>query len=46
MIYLWELFKMALLNCPECNKEISDKSEQCIGCGIPNKFLKKNESKL
>ena len=24
---------MALINCPECNKEISDKSEICINCG-------------
>ncbi len=24
---------MALINCPECGKEISDKAEICIGCG-------------
>lgn len=24
---------MALINCPECNKEISDKAEFCINCG-------------
>lgn len=24
---------MALINCPECNKEISDKAETCINCG-------------
>ena len=24
---------MALINCPECNKEISDKAECCINCG-------------
>lgn len=24
---------MALINCPECNKEISDKAEICINCG-------------
>lgn len=24
---------MALVNCPECNKEISDTSEKCIHCG-------------
>jgi len=24
---------MALINCPECNKEISDTSPACIGCG-------------
>ncbi len=26
---------MALINCPECGKEISDKSEICIYCGFP-----------
>lgn len=26
---------MALIKCPECNKEISDKSPQCIYCGYP-----------
>ena len=26
---------MALINCPECGKEISDKSEVCIHCGFP-----------
>lgn len=26
---------MALINCPECGKEISDKSKQCIHCGFP-----------
>lgn len=26
---------MALINCPECGKEISDKSEMCIHCGYP-----------
>ena len=26
---------MALIMCPECNKEISDKSEACIHCGYP-----------
>ena len=26
---------MALIKCPECNKEISDKSPQCIHCGYP-----------
>lgn len=28
---------MALINCPECGKEISDKSEVCIHCGYPLK---------
>lgn len=28
---------MALINCPECGKEISDSSEKCIHCGYPLK---------
>ncbi len=28
---------MALINCPECGKEISDKSEVCVNCGFPIK---------
>lgn len=28
---------MALMQCPECKKEISDKSETCIHCGFPIK---------
>ena len=26
---------MALINCPDCNKEISDKAPACPGCGSP-----------
>lgn len=26
---------MALINCPECGKEISDKAKHCIRCGYP-----------
>ena len=26
---------MALINCPECGKEVSDKAEVCIHCGYP-----------
>lgn len=26
---------MALINCPECNKEISDKANACPHCGLP-----------
>ncbi len=26
---------MALINCPECNKEISDKANSCPHCGYP-----------
>ena len=34
---------MALINCPECGNEISDKSEKCINCGYPIKELKYEE---
>lgn len=30
---------MALINCPECNKQISDKSEHCIECGAPQHVI-------
>lgn len=26
---------MALINCPECNREVSDKAESCPHCGCP-----------
>ena len=26
---------MALIKCPECGKEVSDKAEACIHCGFP-----------
>ena len=26
---------MALINCPECNKEISNKAHSCPNCGFP-----------
>ena len=26
---------MALIKCPECNKDVSDKSQQCVHCGYP-----------
>lgn len=26
---------MALINCPECNREISDKAQSCPQCGCP-----------
>lgn len=35
---------MALIVCPECGKEISDKSETCIHCGFP--IAKEIESSL
>lgn len=28
---------MALIKCPECGKEISDKAQKCIHCGYPLK---------
>lgn len=28
---------MALIKCPECGREISDKANVCIGCGLSNK---------
>ena len=33
---------MALINCPECGKEISDKAVACINCGFPLSQLPKN----
>lgn len=41
---------MSLINCPECNKEISDKAYSCPNCGYPiaasqkQEFLKEIES--
>ena len=32
---------MALIKCPECGKEISDKAPACIHCGFPLSELKK-----
>ncbi len=32
---------MALINCPECKKEISDKCKKCPNCGYP---LKRNDN--
>lgn len=30
---------MALIKCPECGREISDKAESCPGCGCPRSEL-------
>ena len=30
---------MALISCPECNKQISDKADICISCGAPSKYI-------
>lgn len=38
---------MALIKCPECNKEVSDKSAACIHCGFPIKeFLLQKTTEL
>lgn len=34
ILYYWRFF-MSLINCPECNNLISDKSKVCIKCGFP-----------
>jgi predicted amidophosphoribosyltransferase len=34
---------MALINCYECNREISDLANSCPHCGAPAKSNKKNE---
>jgi len=36
---------MALVNCPDCNKEISDSAEQCIHCGCPVKVVQKEQNR-
>ena len=45
MIMEKEELVMAMITCPECRKEISDKSKKCIHCGkileeevVPKKF--------
>lgn len=38
---------MALIKCPECGKEISNKSKQCIHCGYPlDEFQQNNTNQL
>ena len=34
-LILREVLDMALINCSECSKEISDKAAACPGCGAP-----------
>lgn len=34
---------MALISCPECGKEVSDKARTCIHCGYPLPIVKKTE---
>lgn len=36
---------MALINCPECGKQISNKAKFCIHCGYPLEFLESEQSK-
>lgn len=37
---------MALINCPECNKEISDQGDKCPNCGYPIKRKAHNKSNI
>ena len=37
---------MALINCPECNRQISDKAITCPHCGFPLAHNKLNNAKL
>lgn len=30
---------MALIKCPECGKEVSDKAQNCINCGCPIEII-------
>ena len=36
---------MALIKCPECGKEISDKAPACIHCGYPLSLLNNEKAK-
>ena len=36
---------MALIECEECSKEISDKAEVCPHCGAPTKYGGKSDKK-
>ena len=35
---------MALIECPECNKEVSDRAISCPHCGFPIADIQKTES--
>ena len=37
---------MALIICPECGKEVSDKSKECIHCGYPLHGMKEEDNKV
>ena len=34
---------MALIKCPECGKEVSDKAKICVHCGYPLKDKTKDD---
>lgn len=36
---------MALINCPECNKQISDKAVACPNCGYPLEIIQRKNHK-
>jgi hypothetical protein len=36
---------MAIIQCPECNKDISDKAISCINCGYPLQGAEKKQGK-
>jgi len=36
---------MALINCPECGKRISNQAESCPNCGHPINFIKYEKNK-
>lgn len=33
---------MALINCPECGRKVSDKADACMNCGFPIQEIQKN----
>ena len=37
---------MALIKCPECGKEVSDKASACIHCGYPLAELANNATQM
>ena len=37
---------MGLINCPDCNKEISDRAPACIHCGAPISDKSTNENAI
>lgn len=37
---------MALFNCPECNKSVSDKAKACIHCGYPLEEMRGEQTEL